>query len=86
MGSCINEEIERTESYLPESTKLLSIQIAEEIFPRDYQKILEDQIKIFFDDNKHEGELLCFYQMLISVIIIYRTIDHIQSNSSDTEQ
>jgi len=56
---CIDEEVERVQGYLPESTKLLLITIVEGTLIRDYQHVIYQEIKILLDNDKHQGKSRC---------------------------
>jgi hypothetical protein len=52
----IDEEIERVQSYLPESTKFLLIRTVEGTLIRDYRHVIHHEIKTLLDNDKHQGE------------------------------
>ncbi len=55
VAQCIDEEVERVQEYLPESTKLLLITIVEGTLIRDYQHVIDQEIKILLDNDKYQG-------------------------------
>ncbi len=55
VAQCIDEEVERVQEYLPESTKLLLITTVEGTLIRDYQHVIYQEIKILLDNDKYQG-------------------------------
>jgi hypothetical protein len=69
MAQYIDEEVDRVQSYLPESTKQPLIKILEERFIRDYQHVIDDEIKVLLDNNRHQGDYL-FSRFMESMFLI----------------
>jgi hypothetical protein len=62
---CINEELERVQSYiyLPESTKSLLIEKVEGGLIHDYQHLINRELKELLDNNKRQGKSFSYYSL-----------------------